>query len=415
MASKVSPIPREWFRITCQADPAVADIYIYDLIGEVVDFWTDEVSGVSATNFLGQMQALPAAVKTIRIHLNSPGGNWADSVAIANLLREQSRDKGRTVEVLIEALAASGATLVSSAGDAIKIASNALMMIHGPSAQNRSPMKASELRSMADGLDSMSNTMVTTYRWVSQMSPDEIKRMMDATTWMSAEQALANGFVTEIIQPVAVIVQFDPRSIQALGEIPEAYRDRVAALTAKAPPAADAVPDPAVVAIAATDPPSPHPAAPAVVAQAQPAPPGLVPATATEILAAVEMAGLGTAFARTLIEAKVTLDEATAQIGAAKEEARIRTERETEIRGLCATAKFPELADSYIAARVPPAQVKAQLTLITAKMDGVEITTALPANGGTAPLVKTGITTAEVYRLRAEIAARAREGRREPQ
>lgn len=328
--------PREWYRITCQADAAVAEVWIYDAIG---GDWFGE--GVTAKTFLDELQALPDSAKTIRVHVNSPGGDVFDAVAIANMLRAQSQEKGRKVEMLIEGLAASAASIITSAGDSIKIASNAMMMIHNPSGIVVG--MAGDMRSMADALDSIRDSIVATYRWVSQLSVEAIRALMDASTWMSAEEALTNGFVTEIMEPVKVTACFRPEVVAKLGEVPEAYRERIAALTV--PPVADVVPP---------EPPPPPPSPTADV-------PG--------ILAECKAAGC-LDLAEELIEAQ-----------ASREQAKARATEAQEIKGLCAAAKLPALADGYIKARVPVADVKTHLTTITAKMDAVEITTTLPVDG----------------------------------
>jgi ATP-dependent Clp protease protease subunit len=55
-------------------------------------------------------------VKTIRVHINSPGGDVFAALNIANALREQQTSKGRTVETIIDGLAASAASIVAMAG-----------------------------------------------------------------------------------------------------------------------------------------------------------------------------------------------------------------------------------------------------------------------------------------------------------
>lgn len=369
MATTVKPASREWYRIRCEADADVAEIWIYDEIGEVMDFWTGEVSGMSAKKFATDLEAIPAAVKTLRVHVNSPGGDWADSIAIANMLRAQGRDKARTVEMLVEAIAASGATLITSAGTTIKIASNAVLMVHNPQGALRVIGEVKDIRSAADSMitamETMRNSMVTTYRWVSRLSAEAIQGLMDAVTWMSAEQALANGFATEIMDPVDVEVRFHPQALDRLGDIPEQYRERIT--TWMTPPQALIVPADASVGGASTLPPG-------TIEPAQEKRPATteapVQASSPDILAAVEQAGLGVGFARELLAAALTSEEVTARIAEAQ-----------TIRGLCAAAKLPELADSYIAHRMPVAAVQAQLTTLTARMDAVEITTALPADG----------------------------------
>jgi ATP-dependent protease ClpP protease subunit len=361
MASKLTTVPRDWYRITAQADAAVAEVWVYDAIGE--DPWTGE--GVTAKTFLAELRDLPESVKTIRVHVNSPGGNVFDAVAIANMLRSQSTEHGRTVEMLIEALAASAASVITSAGDSIKIASNAMMMIHNPKGIVMG--QATDMREMASALDSIRDAIVATYRWCSHLSAEAIQALMDATSWMSAEQALANGFVTEIMGPVNVTAAFDPRSVQALGDIPEPYRERVLALT-ETPKASAPAPEP---------PPPPPPAPQADV-------PG--------ILAECKAAGC-LDLAEELIEAKAT-----------REQAKARAAEATEIKGLCATAKLPELAAGYIAARMPSAEVKAQLTTITARMGAVEITTTLPVDGARSARPTPRLNSSAIY---AERRARA--------
>lgn len=383
--------PRAWYRITCQADAAAADIWVYDVIG--TDPWTGE--GVSAKSFLAELAALPETVRTLVLHVNSPGGSVFDAVAIANLLRAQSTERGRTIEVRIEGLAASAASIITSAGDAIKIASNAILMIHNPSGMVRG--EAKDMRAMAEALDGIRGAMVATYRWVSPLAADAIQALMDATTWMNAEEALANGFVTEIMAPVAVTAQFRPEALASLGEIPEQYRERVAALVEQPSAPPDAV---VTVDVELT------PQAQAVVAD-------LTAATvdASAILAACREAGC-LDLAEELVAAHATPEQVTARLQQEQARRTADADRRAAVQNLCAMAKLPELADGYIADGVSVASVQAHLTTITAKMHDTAIITSLPADGGATARVTTGIITAEIYRQRAEIAAKARDGQK---
>jgi hypothetical protein len=254
---------------------------------------------------------------------------------------------GRTVEMIVD-FAASAATLVTSSGDEIKMSGNGFLMVHNPQGVLRASGDSNTVRAAAEelatALDSIRNSIVATYRWVSQLTAEALQAMMDKVTWMGPEEALANGFVTEIIEASPITACFRPEVVAKLGEVPEAYRERVAALTA--PPAADVVP--------------PEP---------DPPPPIVQTADVPGILAECKAAGC-LDLAEELIEAKATREQAKARATEAK-----------EIRGLCAAAKLPDLAEGYITARMPVADVKIHLTTITAKMDAVEITTTLPVNG----------------------------------
>ena len=221
--------PRQWYRFQALADGLTADVNIYDEIGP--SFCGEPT--VSAKSFIDELDALPPGVKTIRVHVNSPGGDVWDALTIANRLKAQREEKGRTVEVLIEGVAASAATIITCAGNPIRVADNALMMIHNPRMGGRGC--AADLRKAADMLDTVRNSIIATYRWINGKSVEELGAMLDAETWMDAAQAVADGFAHEVVSGVSVTASLRESSVDRLGEIPEQFRPRVAAMLA--PPA----------------------------------------------------------------------------------------------------------------------------------------------------------------------------------
>jgi ATP-dependent protease ClpP protease subunit len=103
----------QW-QIKAQAEGTEADIYINDFIGDWIDdYWG---FGVTSRAFLKQLQELSESVKTVRLHLNTPGGDVVAATHIANLMRDQREHKGRAFEVLIEGAAWSAGTIITSAG-----------------------------------------------------------------------------------------------------------------------------------------------------------------------------------------------------------------------------------------------------------------------------------------------------------
>lgn len=317
---------RSWYRIVNAADGTAADLYVYDSIGK--SYWDD--STVTAKQFVADLAALPESVKTIRVHVNSPGGDVFDAVAIANALKAHPA----SIEMSIEGLAASAATIITMAGDTIRIVKNGLVMVHNPHGFVFGT--AEEMRKIAGLLDKVRDSIVATYQWHSELDAAALIALMDEITWMDAEEAVAKGFATEIIEPAAKAsaafrpAAFRPAALTPLGDVPEKFRPTVEAWTEK--------PDPAL-----------------------PAPPAPVAASAAEVLKACTQAGC-LDLAEGLIAASATLEQVQGRTGAAK-----------EIRALCATAKLPELAASYIQAETPVAVVRAQLTTLTARLDRVEI------------------------------------------
>lgn len=234
------PPIREWYSLIInKADtaPTVAEVNIFGPIGRS---WSDD-SAVSAKQFLDELKALPASVKTIKVGVNSPGGDVFDAVAMANGLRRQSTEKGRTIAVSIEALAASAATIITSAGDTIKIAENGIMLVHDPRALVWGV--AGDMRAMAEALDRVRASIIVTYQWVSKLSAEALGKLMRNETWMDASEALAHGFVTSIIIKSAPITAcLSPEACKLLGDVPDRYKPKVAALLGAPGPHTTAVP-----------------------------------------------------------------------------------------------------------------------------------------------------------------------------
>lgn len=173
-----------WYRIEAKADKA--EIWIYEYIGE--DFWSG--GGVTAKNFQKDLSAIKAS--QIDLHINSPGGDVFDGITIYNLLKQHPA----TVTTYIDGLAASIASVIALAGDKVYMAENALFMIHNP--WGFAMGDANDMRKTADLLDKIRGSMTTTYSSKTGKSDEEIIPLLDAETWMDAEEALAFGFVDEI-------------------------------------------------------------------------------------------------------------------------------------------------------------------------------------------------------------------------
>lgn len=224
----MKPSRTPWYEFNAKATPTSAALKIFGPIGGGYFYDPDAITGKKVAE---DLESLDDSVKTIRVFVNSPGGSVYDAVHIANALRRQREEKERVVDIEIEALAASAATIVTSAGDSIRIPRNALMMVHNPWALGIGDAKV--MRDLAGVLDKVRNTVIATYRWVSKLSAKKLGELMDATTWMEAEEAIANGLATEIIEPIeaaaALLIGKVPEFLTE-DAVPEKYRDRIAAV-----------------------------------------------------------------------------------------------------------------------------------------------------------------------------------------
>lgn len=173
---------RNWYAIE-NAGPtnAAAEIYIYDEIG----MW-----GVSASDFVAALRGV--ASPRINLHLNSPGGDIFDGVAIYNALRNHPS----RVVAYVDGLAASAASFIAMAGAEIIVEPSATMMIHN--AQGIAIGEAKDMRELADLLDKLTETIAGIYAARSGQPVDEWLAAMGATTWYNATEAVAAGLADRV-------------------------------------------------------------------------------------------------------------------------------------------------------------------------------------------------------------------------
>lgn len=135
---------------------------------------------------------------TINVRISSGGGSAFDGLAIYNLLRAS----GRRIEVDIDGLAASAASVVAMAGDEVRISEAALLMIHnsGGGAFGH----AEDLRDTADVMDKIDQAIAATYARKSGRPAESFRALMSDETWMTAQEAMEAGLVDRITGAQAV-------------------------------------------------------------------------------------------------------------------------------------------------------------------------------------------------------------------
>lgn len=195
-------------------------IYIYDAIvsDEDTAYWW---GGVSAEALVPEIRAVKGG--TVRLRINSPGGDVFAAQAICQAIRET----GAKVIAHIDGYAASAATVIATAADEVEIAAGGFYMIHN--AWTWAMGNANDLTATAGLLSKIDGSLAAQYAKKSGMAVDDVRAAMDAETWYTAEEAVAAGLVDRV----------------AAGEKAEASWDMSA--YAKAPKIANepAPPDPA--------------------------------------------------------------------------------------------------------------------------------------------------------------------------
>lgn len=163
------------------------EFFLYDII--------DDLWGIGAKDFK-QFLDMNAEAPEIHIHINSPGGSAFEGRAIASLIRAF---KGKTV-CHVDGIAASAASIVAVACDEVRMALGTMIMIHN--AWSVTAGNKDDFIAQAELLEKCDQAMATDYEMKTGLAREEIVEMMDAETWLTAEEAVEKKFADMIDQDV---------------------------------------------------------------------------------------------------------------------------------------------------------------------------------------------------------------------
>lgn len=201
----------KYLTIKQQANNDEADVYID---GEIV---TDEYldSDTSASGFRDALKEI-GDVKTINLHINSPGGSVFEGTAIFNMLKNSRA----FINVYVDGLAASIASVIAMAGDKIYMPANAMMMIHNPWVVCEG--NADELRKMADDLEKIGSLSTETYveRSNGKANAEEIQNLMDEETWLTAKEAVELGLADEVVESNKMAASINSKDAKRYRNVP---------------------------------------------------------------------------------------------------------------------------------------------------------------------------------------------------
>lgn len=170
-----------WFEIKNLSAETV-NIAIYDEIGA----W-----GVTASDFVNELKGVNA--QNIQLSINSPGGDVFDGLAILNSLRQHPAN----VSVVVDGVAASAASFIAMAGDSVKIAPQAMMMIHDASGLVIG--NAQDMQEMSALLEKTSDNIANVYAQRAGGTQEEWRTAMKAETWYTDQEAVDAGLADEIL------------------------------------------------------------------------------------------------------------------------------------------------------------------------------------------------------------------------
>ena len=206
-------------------DGTHAELTMY---GEIVesrptDWWGDPIEGefIVLSDFLADLETI-SDCEELTIHLNSVGGDAFAAISIHNRLRELKAHK----TCIVDGVAMSGGSHIMCACDTVKVNPSSIVMIHDCVTWSWDRLNSADCQKLASQLDVVDNSQAEIYARKTGKSLEDIRAMMDATTYLTGRQALDEGFADELIEESdpEIAVSADRRTLYACG-----HRMRLAA------------------------------------------------------------------------------------------------------------------------------------------------------------------------------------------
>lgn len=129
----------------------------------------------------------------IDIWLNSPGGDCVATSRIYTMLMNYPDD----VNVKIDGIAASAASVIAMAGTKVSMAPTAMIMIHNPLTIVGGQKE--DLDQAVQMLTETKESIINAYELKTNLPREKISSMMDDETWMNVNKAIELGFADNML------------------------------------------------------------------------------------------------------------------------------------------------------------------------------------------------------------------------
>lgn len=160
---------------------------------EILKSWFGDETSVSFKSFRNQINSVDA--KVYNVYINSMGGVVTDAMAMHDFLTELE-SKGKTVNRIGRGLIASASTYILM-GPNSSMTKNSWFMIHNVSGAVWGDVDVVE--NYAATLRKFNNRSRDFYAEMTGQRKEDITKMMNNETWMTAQEAVDKGFVKNIV------------------------------------------------------------------------------------------------------------------------------------------------------------------------------------------------------------------------
>ena len=171
------------------------------IYGEIIPWQESEAGKYGTVNLRSVMDEINSQPKATEftVHIHSIGGDVDEAFAMYDALKAT----GKPLTTMIEGMCASAATVPALAAETRKMTENSQIMIHLPIAGKQGT--AEEMREAAARLQAYETKVLNLYMLATGSESEAIKAMMKAETWLSAEQSVDLGFITELVPTMKAV------------------------------------------------------------------------------------------------------------------------------------------------------------------------------------------------------------------
>lgn len=172
-----------------------AEFFVYEEIAPDSEYfdWKDYTRKIrestTSQNYFANMLSSIGADYTVKLYINSMGGDVKEAVGIVNTLK---RCPAKVI-AYVDGFAASAASVLTQGADEIYMPRNTCMMLHN--ARWITEGNPKELRKSADDLEVINKSIINSYatRAGDKLSAKALQQILDEETWLTAEQCIQYG------------------------------------------------------------------------------------------------------------------------------------------------------------------------------------------------------------------------------
>lgn len=165
-----------------------------DAVGVLLYGYIGEKDGIDSAVVVARISELESTYENIDIRLNSMGGEVYGGLAIFNAIRQSKAN----INIYVDGVAASMAAVIALCGRPLHMSRYSRLMLHSVSGGVAGT--AEYIRSYADQIDALTETLVGIVAERSGLSPEEVRgRWFDGKDhWLTAQEALDLKLADEI-------------------------------------------------------------------------------------------------------------------------------------------------------------------------------------------------------------------------